>query len=135
MTENDILKDLEACTKGHCDDCSRDYCGDCTEKLMKDSLSVIKLQANEIKNSFAIVDDLRSRVRDAQLMGPEASVEEIVKIVNEIITDAYDAAGCGDYVGNVVASCQEFAKLLRLDNAYVAFGSHSVYPQIWMNKK
>lgn len=135
MTEIDILKDLEACARENCKGCSMKGKENCGAELIKLAINIINLQKQAIQRGTEACDEMRERIRSAQVMGPEASVEEIVESVNEIITDAYDASGCGDYVGNVIMSCQNFAKLLRLENAYVVFGTHSVYPQIRTDKK
>lgn len=48
MTDNEIIKALECCSKGDCDNCPNNY-GSCCYRLAKKSLDLINRQKAEIE--------------------------------------------------------------------------------------
>lgn len=131
MTEVEIMNDMLICIHGDCDNCTRQNEKNCRCELMEDARTAMKMQFNLLEKRRNEMENLAEQNLALQRMiSHRYKEEDLVKAVNKIIEDSYDAGDCGDYFGNMVQSVQDFVKLTKLDGGVVVFGAASCYPQI-----
>ena len=127
MTEVDIMKDLECCAVGSCDDCSRrTVVGDCSTGLKKDALSIIKMQKNSLKNANETIERLSAEVKRFESAARLPAVDELFDLFNRIVQEAYlhgegwggkdDEAG--DTWGELIYAMQDVKKKLNNISEY-----------------
>lgn len=137
MTDVEIIHDLEKCAISKCSECSRSKDDDlaCSEKLLRDAVSIMKLQKNAIEacsESIAEFKEDNSRLRAAVRVS--YTKQELVRAVNSIIESFAEDASCdecgGDEWGGKIDAIQGFIRLIGRENCAIAIGAVADYPLI-----
>lgn len=94
MTENEIINDLECCTREECDRCSREHKEGCKDELMKHALWVSKMlrEANqkEREESDRVKQANQSLKTTAKF---DFSLKDLVSRVNDVIKESIAHGG------------------------------------------
>lgn len=132
MTEIDIMRDLDYCSRTECSQCSRvGTNAGCCEALMTDAARVMKMQYDAMKavseESKKILDE---NIQLRKLAKVNCTQKDVVECVNHIIHEIWED---DDDVASIITAC---GKLLEKIGArgYVGVHPKSFRPEIRLEK-
>ena len=129
MTEKDIAKDMYACSKGCCSDCSRNYKHGCAHDLLKDAISVIKMQDDVLQKRLVDLNSLEEKYKSLQsVVQRDFTEEDIINHVNVILEAAM--SDDEDQLWSLIHSLQNLLNLFKGSAYKIAFGTFDFTPKI-----
>ena len=129
MTEKDIAKDMYACSRGCCGDCSRDYTHGCSRDLLKDAITIIKMQDDVLQKRLMDLNGLEENYKALQsVVQHDFTEEDIINQVNVILEAAM--GDDDDKTWCLIHSLQNLLNLFKGSGYYIAFGTFDFTPKI-----
>jgi hypothetical protein len=111
MTELEIMRDLEYCSKEDCERCSRERNSKCSFELMTHAARVIDMQYDALKGCGETIKELQDRA--SMCFSTDKLVERVNSIIEQAIYHGGDSGG--PYHCNwdgIIDAMKDFIRLL-----------------------
>lgn len=136
MTEKEIINDLECCVNNKCKECSRYDIIDGCERLKKDAIAIMKMQADAGKLcTEENVRLVKENERLGKALNHNYTKTELIKAVNDIIEACCEDNTCYDCGGsfsldNQVETIKCFIRLIGEESCSIVIRYNDAYPKI-----